>query len=372
MSSEGLQYLSLYQTYQQLLNQPTSRSANMSTLAVVSQSGQTLNFFDVESGLRTGQMTDLIAEPHEMCLDDRTGLLYISHTYQHGWYASHGDFVSLISVLDCKSKTFVATIDIKPCLGPHYLQIDKDRNLLYASVEGGIAENTPDEGGIVGIDLHHRTVVKRIGSDHKSHWFVMTPDGSKAYTCNKEAGFISVIDLVGDRLLQRIDLPGGCEQPGISRDGSLVFFPSPAIGQAGYAPSIKVIDTSSDKILHCIPLETGAITVHVDPLDRLLVGLYRIELDRATSKPIPSYGGVACFRPEGSNYERLFTVETGLVPLTIISHPDASKAFASNIFHGTLSVIDLKLSRVIKTLEVDTESRQDKVMHQGAHGLALI
>lgn len=27
------------------------------------------------------------------------------------------------------------------------------------------------------------TLVKRIASGHKSHWFVMTPDGLKAYTC---------------------------------------------------------------------------------------------------------------------------------------------------------------------------------------------
>lgn len=112
----------------------------MNTLAVVSQSGQTLNLFDSTSGLGTGQVTGLIAEPHELCFDERTGLLYISHTYQHGWYTSHGAYVSLISVLDSTTRVVVDTIDISPYLGPHYIQIDKGRNLLYASVEGGIAK----------------------------------------------------------------------------------------------------------------------------------------------------------------------------------------------------------------------------------------
>ncbi|GAB7330398.1 hypothetical protein MBLNU13_g02018t1 [Cladosporium sp. NU13] len=344
----------------------------MSTLAVVSQSGQTLNLFDLTSGVRTGQVTGLIAEPHELCFDDSTGLLYISHAYQHGWYTSHGAFVSLISIFDFKTRAVVDTIDISPYLGPHYLQIDKGRNLLYASIEGGISEETPDSGGIVGIDLHTRTVTKRIASGHKSHWFVMTPDGSKAYTCNKEAGFISVIDLVKEQLLRTIAMPGGCEQPGIARDGSFAFFPSPAIGQVGYTPCIKVIDTGLDEITHSIPLETGAVTVHVNSQDRLLVGLYRIQVDEKTSNPIPSYGGVACFQSIGSGYNRAGTVETGLIPLTITSHPDGNTAYVSNIFSGTLSVVDMRTMSVEKILEVDTEKREDKAMHQGAHGIALM
>lgn len=344
----------------------------MNTLAVVSQSGQTLNLFDSTSGLGTGQVTDLIAEPHELCFDDRTGLLYISHTYQHGWYTSHGAYISLISVFDSKTRVVVDTIDISPYLGPHYLQIDKARNLLYVSVEGGIAKETPESGGIVGIDLHTRTVAKRIASGHKSHWFVMTPDGSKAYTCNKEAGSISVIDLVAERLLQTIAIPGGCEQPGISRDGTFAFFPSPAIGQAGHAPCIKVIDTRLDQISQSIPLETGAVTVHVDSQDRLLVGLYRLEIDETTSRPIPSYGGVTCFQPVQSSFERMGTVETGPMPLTIMSQSDGNRAYVSNILSGTLSIIDMSTMSVETTLEVDTERRADKLMHQGAHGIALM
>lgn len=344
----------------------------MNTLVVVSQSGQTLNLFDLKTGLRTGQIDNLIAEPHELCYDDRTNLLYVSHTYEHGWYISHGNFVSLISVFDCKTKTVVDTIDICPSLGPHYLQIDKQRNLLYASVEGGISSDEPNAGGIVCIDLHSRKVVKQIASGHKSHWFVMTPDGSKAYTCNKEAGFISVIDLLAGQFATKILLPGGCEQPGISRDGSSAFFPSPAIGQMGYEPCIKVIDTTSNTIQQSIPLEAGALSVHVDPQDRLLVGLYRVELDKTTSRPIPSYGGFTCFQAAGSGYDRLGTVETGLLPLTILADAAGSKAFVSNVLEGTVSVVDLAKVKVEGSFEIDTAKRQDKAMHQGAHGLALI
>lgn len=133
----------------------------MSTLAVVSQSGQTVNFFCLTTGQKTGQISDSIALPHELCFDDKTGLLYISHTYQHGWYASHGEFVSLISVVDSKASALVDIIDVGSFLGPHYLQIDKNRNLLYASIEAGISDEMSESGGIIGIDLDSRTVVKK-------------------------------------------------------------------------------------------------------------------------------------------------------------------------------------------------------------------
>lgn len=98
----------------------------------------------------------------------------------------------------------------------------------------------------------------------------------------------------------------------------------------------------------------------------------RIEVDEATLKPLPSYGGIAFFQVEGSSYQSLGTVETGLVPIAILSQPDGRRAFVSNILDGTASVIDMTTLSVEKTLEVDAQKRQDKVMHQGAHGLALI
>lgn len=200
----------------------------------------------------------------------------------------------------------------------------------------------------------------------------MTPDGTRAYTCNKEAEYISVIDLTAERLIRKLTFPGGSEQPGISLDGSLAFFPFPAIGRKDHDPCINVLDTASNEFLHSIPLELGAVTVHGDCMDRIIAGLYRIEVDEATRKPTPSYGGVACFKASRLTYEHLGTVELGLVPLTILAHPDGSRAFISNIFDGTVSVLELASMKVLNTIEVDLEKRSDKAMHQGAHGLALI
>jgi YVTN family beta-propeller protein len=55
-----------------------------------------------------------------------------------------------------------------------------------------------------------------------------------------------------------------------------------------------------------------------------------------------------------------------------MSHPDGNTTYVSNIFSGTLSIVDTDTINVKKVLEVDTARRADKGMHQGAHGIALI
>lgn len=346
------------------------------TLAIVSQSGQTLNFYDLTSGQKTGQLVDLIAEPHELAFDEMRNVLYISHAYEHGWYSKHGDYCHGISVVEChpERRQIIDVIDISPAKGPHGLVLDEQHDILYASVEGGIPD-TPKGGGIIGICLKNRKVIKMIGSGWTSHWFVMTPDGTKAYTCNKEADFVSVIDLISEEMVGKIPIDGGCEQPAISKCGRWAYYPTPAISgmMNPRKPCIQVIDTSTDKIVRSIPLEHGAVTIHTDSKDRLLVEQYRFDVVEGDSKQMaPLNGRLLVLSPTDDRFVHLASMEVGLVPLTIFSSPDGSRAFVSNIFSGTVSVVDLIAMEVVEILEVGTSRRADKSLHQGAHGLALI
>ena len=54
---------------------------NNNTLAVVSQNGESLGFFDLSTGERIKQLSNFTKEPHELQLDPRTNLLYLTHTY---------------------------------------------------------------------------------------------------------------------------------------------------------------------------------------------------------------------------------------------------------------------------------------------------
>lgn len=242
------------------------------TLAVVSQSGNSLSFFDVASGERTGHLTDLISEPHELILDSKRNLLYLSHSYRHGHFWKHGDCGHEISVIDPVSREVTDIITIAPCLGPHGLAIDTKRDLLWCSYE---EDEAGAQGGLVAIDLSSRKVIKRIESTAKTHWFALAANGTKAYTCNKTEEFISVLDLEKGRMTGKISSPS-TEECDVSRDGKLVYFPTPGtqIGKNPDTPQVLVIDTSTDAITTKIPLEHGASSLHVSEDGKLMVGQY--------------------------------------------------------------------------------------------------
>lgn len=342
------------------------------TLAVVSQSGESLSFYEIESGMKTGHISGLRPEPHELCYDERTNLMYITHAYAHGWYVEHGENGQEISIVDCKARKVIDTIDVSPYGGPHYIVLDKGRDILYSSVEAGFGDDGP--GGIIGIDTRTKKVIQAVPSGAKSHWFVMTPDGRKAYTCNKEAGFVSLLDLHQGKMIGKIDLPGGsgCEQPGISRDGKYAYFPVPSLkttdgGSLQGTSNIQVIATKTDTIANTIPLSYKGLTIHVDSQDRLLVGQLRFSAER---KPLP--GKLSIFASSTDGFRLLETLDTDIAPLTVFSTPDAKKAFTANIFSGTVTVFDMEKLEVERTIEVDLVRRQGKKMFQGAHGLAVL
>ncbi|MCJ1449155.1 MAG: hypothetical protein MMC23_009674 [Stictis urceolatum] len=328
------------------------------TLAVVSQSGQTLSFFDLASGERTAHLTNLAGEPHELAHDKRRNLLYLSHTYRHGHFWEHGDYSHEISIINCATKS-IEIIDIN-ALGPHGLFIDEAKDTLWASVEELEAGKS---GGLISIDLSTRQVTARIETGSKPHWFAMTPDGRKAYTCNKTQPYISVVD-IRTGSLRKIVVPSH-EEPSMSADGKFVFFPTPGTSFGGPPPDpcIKVIDTATDEIVNSIPLDLGALSVYVTARG-LMVGKY---------KPWgkgPTLPGKVAFYDQDLTLVGEAPLDS--VPLTMRSTPDGNIGFVANILSGRVTVVDLITMNVIQTLDVDTQRDPNKKGHQGAHGMAFI
>lgn len=334
------------------------------TLAVISQSGESLSFFDLASGERTGCLHNLIAEPHELCFDANRNLLYISHAYRHGHFWDHGDYSHEITVIDCGTKTCVDTIDIFPALGPHGLILDEHRDMLYASVEE-MEKGKP--GGLIGIDPKTRSITKKIPSESKPHWFVMTPDGRKAYTCNKTQPFISILDLQAESFVGKIPFPS-CEEPAMSTDGKHAYFPTPGttIGPAPANASIQVIDTATDKIITSFRTGLGPQSVHVTPLNTIMVGKYSFDAETWAAQA----GRLALYEPD--TFKLLGEVAVEKAPLTLRASEDGKTAFVANIFSGTVTVVDLGSMTVVRTLDVDLVRDPAKKFHQGAHGMAVL
>jgi hypothetical protein len=99
---------------------------------------------------------------------------------------------------------------------------------------------------------------------------------------------------------------------------------------------IEVIDPSTDKIVDSIPVDLGAMVIHVDAKDRLLVGQYSLEFDQKAKRPIPYNGKLLIFAPEDQGFAELGIVDVEFMPLTVFSSFGGDRAFVSNIFSGTV------------------------------------
>lgn len=173
-------------------------------LAVVSQSGPTVSFFDAASDRHLGDV-HVPAEPHELCFDATRRLLWCTLTYHSGYYHANAGRRTELAVIDPDTRRIVEIVDVAPEHGPHGLALDAGLGRLYVSVESG--DDRP--GGVVVIDTATRRPIGRIDTDAPGpHWFAIDPAGRTGYATNKEAPFVSVVDLERGVLTAKVEVPG--------------------------------------------------------------------------------------------------------------------------------------------------------------------
>ncbi|MCX4745886.1 YncE family protein [Kitasatospora sp. NBC_01287] len=333
-------------------------------LAVVSQSSAQVSFFDAATDERLDTLS-VLAEPHELCFDPTQRLLWCASTYHSGYYHANGGRRSELTVIDPDTRRIVEVVDISPEHGPHGLALDSARGRLYVSVEG--SDTRP--GGVVVIDTRTRRPIGRIDTGAPGpHWFVVDPAGRAGYASNKEAPFVSVVDLDRGTLTDRIEVPGS-EGIAVSADGSQVFVAAPygVFGpRGGPAPAtgIRVIDTASASVVELLPTENVVFPVHATAAGAVLVGELRMEPDPATGLGRQTAGRLTVF--DAGSHERLGAIDVGHFPLTITSSPDGRLGYVACVTSSTVDVVELETMRRLARLDVA------KTGEAGAHGLAYI
>ncbi|MFI7440577.1 hypothetical protein [Nonomuraea indica] len=332
-------------------------------LAVVSQSGPTVSFFDA-AGHRLLDVLEVLAEPHELCLDPARRLLWCTHSYHGGYYHANNGRRSEITLIDPDERRIVDVIDLAPEHAPHGLALDSTRDLLYVSVEG--AQDRP--GGVVVVDLATRKPIGRIDTGAKGpHWFVISPDGNVGYASNKEASYVSVVNLRTGTMTAKVEVPGS-EGLAVSGDGGEVFVAAPygsfAAPRTQAAPGIRVIDTTTASITKVMPTGAVVFPVHVTATGRLLTGELRMEVATDSKLGRQAPGRLTVF--DAHDHRPLGGVEVGRFPLTITSSPDGRLGYVSCVSSSTVDVVDLEEMRRLKRLEIPKRGEP------GAHGLAYI
>ncbi|MFI1502288.1 YncE family protein [Streptomyces platensis] len=331
-------------------------------LAVVSQTGPTVTFFDAATHERL-EVLPVPPQPHELCYDPDRRLLYCASTYRSGFYNAHQGRSHQITVIDVDTRSIVETLDTAPDHAPHGLALDRARGRLYASVEATDTE----PGGILVLDTRTHARLGRISTMAPGpHWFALTPDGRYGYATNKEAPFVSVVDLARDECIGRIPVTGS-EGLTIAPDGRHAYVAAP---QADFTapPSeptgIHVIDTATHEIIRTLPTKGQVMPVHATSTGLLLAGELRAGATSGGPLDAQLPGVLTVFAAD--THAPLGEVEVGRVPLTITSSPDGRLGYVSANLSSTVTVVDLTTLSPLATLEVD---RTDM---SGAHGLAYI
>ncbi|MFG2289883.1 YncE family protein [Streptomyces sp. NPDC048595] len=331
-------------------------------LAVVSQSGSTVTFFDAATHERLDVLR-MPPQPHELCFDPDHRLLYCASTYRSGFYQANVGRSHEVTVIDVDTRTIVATLDLSPDHAPHGLALDRTRARLYVSVEA--TETEP--GGVVVIDTRTHSRLGRISTLAPGpHWFAVTPDGRHGYATNKEAPFVSVVDLDRGVCTHRIPVAGS-EGLAVAPDGRHVYIATPKAEFPTPSPAptaLHVVDTTTHESVRTLPTKGQTMSVHTTVDGTLLAG----ELRQGTTSggPLGTQlpGALTVFAPDTLTPRG--EVQVGPFPLTITSSPDGRLAYVSGLLDSTVTVIDLQDLSAVTTLTVDSTGES------GAHGLAYI
>ncbi|MFF5923764.1 YncE family protein [Streptomyces flavochromogenes] len=332
-------------------------------LAVVSQSGPTVSFFDAASDRHLGHV-QVPAEPHELCFDATHRLLWCTLTYQSGYYHANGGRRTDLAVIDPDTRRVVEIVDIGPEHGPHGLAPDPARGRIYVSVEG--AANRP--GGVVVIDTATRRPVGRIDTDAPGpHWFAIDPAGTTGYATNKEAPFVSVVDLERGVLTSKVEVPGS-EGLAVSADGTHVFVAAPyadfSAAEGRPTTGIRIIDARTSSVVDTLPTEDVVLPVHLTSTGKLLAGEVRMAADPGSALGHHAPGRLTVFAAD--TREQVGELEVGLFPLTVTSSPDGRLAYVACAVSSTVDVVDLETLDRLARLDIA------KLGEAGAHGLAYL
>jgi YVTN family beta-propeller protein len=306
-------------------NNPTGAQG----LIMIDKLGGFVRFFDPVSLKELSSFAIPDGPPHELAISPDHQTAYIP-IYGDGVYGRNPHPGHMIAIVDLASKKMTGSIDVSPYIAPHGLQVDA-KGTLYATCD--LSRK------FLIIDPKTRTITAAIDTEGTGHWIAVLPDGSKAYVANKnDRPFVSVIDIKAHKMTGKVSMPNGTQGITVSPDGTRVL----AVDYKD--PKFVVIDTKTDQVIDTVAIEKnmrGPFRIKYSPDGLKLVtcddqeGLANILSTRDLHGP-----------------QQVLTV--GKTPFGIAFSADSKTALVSNHGDGTISVIDLPNSKVVKTFKAGT------------------
>ncbi len=306
------------------LNHPTGTRG----LFLVDKLGAHLRFFGAKT-FQEQSSIEVHANPHDLVLSADHKFAYVP-IYGDGVYGKNPHPGHEVLIVDLAARRLAATIDVAPYRAPHGIQINQNGN-LYVTCDL--------DRRLLVIDPRSRKVEAAIDTEGTGHWIALLPDASKIYVTNKEdRPYVSVIDLKARKVTARVPAPAGSEGVAASPSGDTVVVMDHA------EPVMIVIDPKTDRVTDRIPLKNqtkGAYKVYYSPDGKRL-------LTMNLGEQLVTIFDAANLRGE----QKLVSVGKG--PMGFAFSADGKLVLVANHNDGSVSVIDLDTSQVVKTFQGGT------------------
>jgi DNA-binding beta-propeller fold protein YncE len=293
-------------------------------LILLDKLGARVRFFTPDTYKEISNI-DVGVKPHEIAISPDRTTAYVS-VYGDGIYGNNPHPGHTIAIIDLASRQMTGTIDISPYIAPHGMAIDS-HGTLYVTCD--LSRK------LLIVDPRKKAIVAAIDTDGTGHFLAVLPNARKAYVANKnDRPFVTVIDLHTRSIVKRIPAPNGTQGIAASPDGKRVLFVD------FKEPKLYVVDTSQDEVVDTVTLQgvPDEFRVRFSPDGREV-------LTTAWNQPQANL-------LSASNLEGPQTVLTvGKVPMGVAFAADGRTALVCNHGEGTISVVDLKEKKVVSKFD---------------------
>jgi YVTN family beta-propeller protein len=189
-----------------------AEAATPSDLVVVNQPFRTVQVIDGRTG-RVLSTNAMGADPHEVEVSP-DGAYAVAPIYGDGAVGRAGSDGRTLEIIDLRGGA-KRVVDLGQPVRPHDAKFGPD-GLLY--VTGELIE------AVLVVDPKSWRVIARIPTGRpQTHSLVISPDGARAYTANVASGSVSVLDLVGRKLLAVVNAGEAVQRVSLSPDGRRVY-----------------------------------------------------------------------------------------------------------------------------------------------------
>jgi YVTN family beta-propeller protein len=298
-----------------------SRPVARGLLVVANQFEHTALLVDPETRREVAKVV-VGVNGHEVAVSKDGRFAYVP-IYGNAGVGKPGTDGTSIDVVDIRERKLAYTIDLGKPLRPHEPAIGPDGR-LYVTAELSQSLDVIDPAT-------HKVIAENPTGQPESHMFVITPDGSRAYTANVHSGTVSVLDLVHHSLITTIPVSKIVQRIAIQPNGRYVFTHDQA------APRIAVIDTSTNKVSSWIDLPESAYSSEPTPDGRWLVA--------AGLK-----GHIFVIDLQAGKLAKTFDAPTALGKVLI--RPDGGVAYVSFLTAGKIEVLDLHTWQIEPSIDL--------------------